>query len=88
MLAAQSSLSAQEVEETRERDALQTHEHIIAICLAIAQHQPRASQGPAFGESAELTTIVDAVLDIFQGCAPHSLLWLVASLTLMIESQH
>lgn len=67
MLTIQSSLPAQEVDEARERDALQTHEHIVALCSAVAKHQPRASERWALGESVELATIVDAVLDIFQG---------------------
>lgn len=67
MLAMQSSLPVQEVDEARERDALQTHKHIVALCSAVAKHQPRASERWALGESVELAIIVDAVLDIFQG---------------------
>jgi len=67
VLTSQASLPAHEVDEARERDALQTHEHIVALCSAIAKHQPRASDRWALGETVELATIVDAVLDILQG---------------------
>jgi len=67
LLALPRSMPLHEADEVTERNALQTHEHIIALCSAIGKQFQQTSKEGAAGEESQLGTIIDAVLDMFHG---------------------